>query len=60
MDTKAGENNTPTKLEIERINTKLNRRKELIHKNLFEPEPLTPNIKTNHFPQQRMLKKNQH
>ena len=32
MDARAGENETPTKLEKERINTRLNRRKEAIRK----------------------------
>ena len=36
MDARAGENVTPTKLEKERTNTKLNRRKEAIQKTQFE------------------------
>ena len=37
MDDRVGENDTPTKLEKQRINTKLNRRKEEIQKTkLFE------------------------
>ena len=39
MDSRAGENDTPTKLKKERINTKLNRRKEAIQKILFEIRP---------------------
>ena len=39
MDARAGENDTPKKLKKERINTKLNRRKEAIQKILFEIRP---------------------
>ena len=43
MDARTGENDTPTKLAKERINTRLNRRKEAIQKktnqsqNYFHP-----------------------
>ena len=36
MDARAGENDTPTKLGKERINARINRRKEAIQKKLFQ------------------------
>ena len=50
MDARAGENGTPTKLEKERINTRLNRRKEAIQKKLFEIRPTSTLQKEQTFP----------
>ena len=52
MDARAGENDTPTKLAKERINTRLNRRKEEVQKNYSKPEQLPPYKRSKHFPQQ--------
>ena len=52
MDARAGENDTPKKLKKERINTKLNRRKEAIKKNYSKSDPLPPYKKSKHFPKQ--------
>ena len=50
MDARAGENDTPKKLKKERINTKLNRRKEAIQKILFETRPTSTLQKEQTFP----------
>ena len=52
MDARAGENDTPTKLGNERINIRLNTRKETIQKNYSKPELLPPYKMSKHFPQQ--------
>ena len=52
MDARAGENDTPTKLKEDRINIKLNRRKEAIKKNYSKPEQLPPYKRSKHFLQQ--------
>ena len=50
MDARAGENDTPTKLGKERINTRLNRRKEAIQKKLFEARTTSTLQKEQAFP----------
>ena len=50
MDARAGENDTPTKLGKERINTRLNRRKEAIQKKLFEARTTSTLQKEQTFP----------
>ena len=50
MDARTGENNTPTKLGKERINARLNRRKEAIQKILFETRPTSTLQKEQTFP----------
>ena len=50
MDARAGENDTPTKLAKERINTRLNRRKEEVQKKLFETRTTSTLQKEQAFP----------
>ena len=50
MNARAGENDTPTKLKEDRINTKLNRRKEAIQKKLFETRTTSTLQKEQTFP----------
>ena len=52
MDARAGENDTPTKLKKERINTQLKRRKKAIQKNYSKSDPFPPYKKSKHIQKQ--------